>query len=289
MAQLVSAMTFTAAISPSDTPLRSPQIKILWKIVGFVMALIIILALVGQLVTDTAYLKIPSHERIFTSNVSALNVNTGNGSVTIVRSSRPATFVTSSGSRGLVSPTDSENLYNGKLSIQSECPSSFFDNNCSRNYVIHLPATAKVSVYTGEGEIVVSGIDSAETLNTGQGDIVVSGHPLSLSATTGQGDINTKELSSTSVYVNTGQGDINMSFTSPPTAATVLSQQGNIEITVPKGPDLYHLSVNTDQGNTVIDVPQDTQSHRLIKASTLQGDIFIRYNNGAQSNTNPFN
>jgi DUF4097 and DUF4098 domain-containing protein YvlB len=281
MAQLMSAVTFNAASSASDIPLRSPRFKILWKIVGFVMALVIVLALIESLVTAAADLKIPEHERIFTSNVSALNVNTANGSVTIVRSSRTATFVASSGSRGLVSPTDSEQVHNGTLSIESVCPSSFFDNNCNRSYVIHLPATATVTVHTGQGEIVVSGINSAETLHTDQGDIVVSGKPLSLWATTGQGSINTKEFSSKSVYVNTGQGDVYMSFTSPPTLATVLSAQGNIEITVPRGPVLYHLSANTDQGNTVIDVPQDTDSHRLIKASTLQGNVFVRYDNAA--------
>jgi DUF4097 and DUF4098 domain-containing protein YvlB len=285
----MSTTTMTTELSVNDAPQRSRKTNVVWKAVGYVAALLIVLALVESLVSATADLNIPEHERIFTSDVSALTVSTANGSVTIVRSSRAATFVTSYGSRGLTSPTDSELVKNGALSITSVCPTNFFDNNCNRSYVIHLPATATVNVHTGQGDIVVSGINSAETLHTAQGDIVVSGTPLSLVATTGQGVIDAKGLSSKSVYVNTGQGNIDMTFTTPPTAATVLSAQGDIEVTVPKGPDLYHLNVTTDQGRTVIDVPQDTESHRLIKATTLQGNIFIRYNNGATSNQYPFN
>lgn len=277
----MSAMTIKSPASVLDTPQRSRTFKLVWKISGCLLALAIVLALAETLVTATADQKIPNHERIFASNVTALNVNTGNGSITIERSSGSATYVTSSGSRGLVTPTDSEHVHHGTLTILSVCPSSYFDNNCNRNYVIHVPANATVHARTGQGDIVVSGVNSAETLNADQGDIVVSGSPLSLWATTGQGSINAKELRSASVYVNSIQGDINMNFASPPITATVLSAQGTIEIIVPKGPDLYHVIAITDQGSRVVDVPQDTESHRLIKATTLQGDVFVRYNNGA--------
>jgi hypothetical protein len=279
MAQLMSAMTFTATAPLSDTPQRSTKVNGLWKVIGYLAALVVVLALGESIVAATANLKIPSRERVFTNNVSALNVNTANGSVTIVRSPRSATIVESSGSRGLVSPTDSERVHNGRLSVQSICPSSFFDNNCSRNYIIHVPATAAVTVDTGQGEIVESGISGAVTLNTDQGDMVISGHPLSLRVTTGQGSVNAKDVSSKSVYVNTDQGDVTLNFTSPPSVVTALSGQGDIDVIVPRGPDLYHVSTATDQGTSVIDVPSDTESHRLIKASTLQGNIFVRYDN----------
>ncbi len=277
----MSTATIESPASVPETPPRSGTLKLAWKISGCLLAIIIVLALVETLVTATADQKIPNHERIFASNVTALNVNTANGSITIVRSPSRATYVTSSGSRGLVTPTDSEKVNHGTLTIQSVCPSNYFDNNCARNYVVHVPANAIVHARTDQGGIVVSGLNSAETLNTDHGDIVVSGRPLSLWATTGQGSINAKELRSASVYVNSLQGDINLNFASPPTTATVLSEQGTIEITVPKGPDLYHVVANTDQGSRVVDVPQDTESHRLIKASTVQGDVFVRYNNGA--------
>jgi|HubBroStandDraft_2_1064218.scaffolds.fasta_scaffold294121_1 DUF4097 and DUF4098 domain-containing protein YvlB len=271
----------TSAESVHDTPARSRTLRLVWKIGGCLLALVIVLALVESLVTATADEKIPNHERIFTSNVSRINVNTANGSITVVGDSRSATYVTSSGTRGLVTPSDSERIHDGTLTIQSVCASIYFNNNCNRSYVIHVPADATVNARTGQGDIVVSGVNSAETLHTGQGDLVVSGRPLSLWGTTDQGSVNGNGLSSKSVYVNSGQGDIYMSFTSPPTVATVLTEQGSVYITVPKGPDLYDVMASTDQGSRVVDVPQDTESHRLIKASTLQGNVFVRYDNSA--------
>jgi DUF4097 and DUF4098 domain-containing protein YvlB len=282
MAQLVSTLTATSVAPFGITPVRSPRVQKLWKGIGCALAVIVLGSFAAQIVGTVAYMKIPATHRVFAKNISFLNVNDASGSVTIVRSDSSSTVVNSSGERGLVAPTNSEQVLNNTLFVRSNCQ-GFFDNYCDRHFTIHVPSTVHITVDTGQGDILVSGINGAMTLTTGQGDVDIAGSPLSLRVTTGQGSINATALSSASVFAHTGQGNIVLNFTRPPTTVTALTGQGNISVLVPRGPDSYQLNATSDQGNAAKDVPDNSESHRIINASSGQGNIVIRYNHDTVS------
>ena len=271
----------TASQTPIGTaPLRSPRIKKLWKITGCVLTIILLAGIVESLVSSVAYVKIPTTQRTFASDISTLDVNVASGSVTIVRSDSSSTVVDSSGERGFVSPTNSEHVRHNTLSIRSICH-GFFDNYCSRHFTIHVPSSVDMTINTGQGDILISGVKGAMKLTTGQGDVDITSSPLSLRVTTGQGNINAGDLSSASVFAHTGQGNIVLNFTRPPASMTALTGQGDITVSLPRGPSSYRLDTRTDQGSVVKDIPENSESHRIIQASSEQGNIVIRYNRDA--------
>jgi DUF4097 and DUF4098 domain-containing protein YvlB len=283
MAQLMSTLWATSITPVGATPVRSPQVRKLWKVVGFLLAVILLAGILESIVGSVAYTKIPSTHRIFAGSISTLNVNIDSGSVTIERSDRSSTVVDSSGYRGLVSPTNSEYVRNKVLFVRSTCH-GFFDNYCNRHFTIHVPSTVDMTVDTGQGDIAVSGVKGAVTLTTGQGDVDIAGNPLSLRVTTGQGSITTSALSSGSVFAHTGQGNVFLNFSQPPTTVTALTGQGDISVSLPRGHDSYRLDAVTNQGNAVKDVRENSASHRIIQASSGQGNIVIRYNKNAPHN-----
>jgi len=278
----MSTLTTTSIAPFGITPVRSPRVQKLWKVIGCMLAVIVLGSFATQIVGSVAYMKIPTTHQIFANDISFLNVNVASGSVTIVRSDSSSTVVDSSGDRGLVAPTNSEQVLNNTLFIRSNCQ-GFFDNYCNRHFTIHVPSTVHVTVDTGQGDILVSGIDGAMTLTTGQGDVNIAGNPLSLRVTTGQGSINATALSSASVFAHTGQGNVILNFTQPPTRVTALTGQGTISVSLPRGPDSYQLNAASEQGTAVKDVPDNSESHRIINASSGQGNIVIRYNHDATS------
>lgn len=279
----MNTLTPTSIAPFATTPVRSSRIQKLWKVAGCVLVLILLAGFIESIVGSVAYMKIPTTQQVFTNNISKLNVNVASGSVTIVRSDSSSTVVDSSGDRGLASPTNSEHVQNNTLYIRSNCH-GFFDNYCLRHFTIHVPSAVDMTVDTGQGNILVSGAKGAITLTTGQGDVDITSNPLSLRATTGQGSISAEALSSASVFVHTGQGNVFLNFTQPPTTMTALTGQGNISVLLPRGSDSYQLDATTDQGNAVKDVPENSESHRIIQASSGEGNIVIRYNHDAAHN-----
>jgi len=55
------------------------------------------------------------------------------------------------------------------------------------------------------------------------------------------------------------------------------SDQGDVEVVVPDGDELYALTTDSDQGNVDREIRADPRSDRSITATTDQGDVIVRY------------
>lgn len=267
-----SITTTSSLVSP---PVRSPHTRRGWIIAGSLLVVAMVLVLGEALVSDIAYLPLPSHHRIFRETLTAINVRIDSGTVVIEPASGATTTVDSSGSRGLVAPTDAERVSRGTLRIRSSCHPKFF-SHCNRNYVLHVGPSMSVSVTTGEGSVIVRGMNGTLSLRTGQGGIDVSSGHGSLWLSSGQGSIFAFSRAR-SVYAISGQGNIDLHLLDEPNHVTAMSGQGGIAISLPKGSGPYRVESSSGEGSISTRVSNSPLSDRVVKALSGQGDVSIVY------------
>jgi hypothetical protein len=257
-------------------PVRSAGAKVVWTVLGLVVAIGLTGAVVFGTVIDTAYQKVPVRQHLFTSALSAVSVRVGTGSVTIEPATGSRTVVTTWGTRGLSWPTDRERVSGRSLVVSSTC-GSFSINNCTRNYVIHIQPEVSVTIDSGQGTIVVDAVRGPLTLNSGDGNVSVRDGDGVVRATTGQGNISLSGQRADTVDVGSGQGDGDLGLAAAPARVTASSSQGNVTVQLPRGSVSYRVHASTDQGVVSNTVAQNPASHRDVRATSDQGDVTVRY------------
>ena len=153
-------MTVIAPTEPHGTqtptvvpPSRSPRVRVAWTVAGLVVAIAIIPALALTLIGSAAYQPLPARQRVFTVPITAVTVETSSGNITVERGTGVGTVVRTSGVHGLTDPTDVEHVVGHTLVIRSSCGSMFFNDRCSRNYVLQLPSAAAVTAESTQGDV----------------------------------------------------------------------------------------------------------------------------------------
>jgi hypothetical protein len=266
------------AVEPA-APERTHGARAAWMWGGLVFAIVFIAAIVANMVSDIAYQTIPARERVFSASVHAVKVDIGSGSVTIERGTGSASVVDSSGTRGLSFPTDMERVAGSTLVIRSHCGSALVNNYCNRNYIVKVDRAVSVAIVTGQGDVSVNAIDGPLTLNTGEGAVTVRHASGTLQAFTGQGDISATDLRAPAASVRSGEGDIDLGFTHAPRRTVASSSQGDVTVQLPRGLS-YQVDASSGEGNVSKSVAENPVSHRLVRVSSGEGDVTVRYGKG---------
>lgn len=198
-------------------------------------------------------------------------------------------------------PGPSTTVANGVLTLNG-C-----GDNCTADYLVTLPANAKIDGSTSSGNITVSGA-STVGIQTSSGDVSVVGVPGAVSVTTNSGDIKAAG-SGADVQVHTDSGDITLNgvagavtaqtdsgrivadglkgkqttvhdssgdVTVSPDVAQNLdlhSSSGDINVTVPGGS--YRVSVDTSSGDRKVGIGNDANGQFSITVQTSSGDVQI--------------
>ena len=174
-------MTVIAPTEPHGTqtptvvpPSRSPRVRVAWTVAGLVVAIAIIPALALTLIGSAAYQPLPARQRVFTVPITAVTVETSSGNITVDRGTGVGTVVRTSGVHGLTDPTDVEHVVGHTLVIRSSCGSMFFNDRCSRNYVLQLPSAAAVTAESTQGDVTIAGTERSVSAHSDQGDVTVT-------------------------------------------------------------------------------------------------------------------
>ena len=189
----------------------------------------------------------------------------GHGEISLNLSSGDVQIQTGSGTQvGVVytehyelrKPTVSAARLDGGLQLKASCPGGVFGNNCAINYVVTVPASVSLVLYTGAGDVQLGATTGTIAVNTGDGDV------------------NGTELVSKTVNASTGNGDIQLGWDVAPTTVVTTTGDGDIALVVPPG-TAYKVSAHTGNGSTHVTVPQDQAAPASISADTGNGDIHI--------------
>jgi Putative adhesin len=270
-------MTIGTPSVAMSAPARSVSARHAWTTIGLVLAVAIVAAGLFSAEGNVAYLAIPSTQRAFTGALQAISIEVDNGSITVEAGSGPAVVVETSGSRGWQWPSDHEQVSAGTLAIHSSCGTTVFSDRCSRNYVLRVPPQISVTASSGQGDLMVAGVDGPLDLHSGEGAVSVVGGSDAMRLSSDQGDVSAIQLDSQSVTATSGQGAVDLGFASTPSRVTAISDQGDVTIGLPRGTVSYRVHANSDQGAVTVGVLNDSASPRVVQASSGEGDVDVRY------------
>lgn len=204
-----------------------------------------------------------------------ITVNTSSGSVRVEVGTASTVDVTYTEHYELKRPVVSATTLKSGIQLTARCPGGIFGNNCDINYVITVPAAARLVLHSGNGGLQVSGSTGAESLDTGDGGITIENVSGDIVARTGNGGIHGAQLGSASVNATTGDGGIALEWAIRPTAVIATTGNGGIDLTVPKGGGPYRVSTHTGNGGVDVTVPTDVGASASITAQTGDGGIDI--------------
>jgi hypothetical protein len=241
-------MTVAGPSAATGAPARSVGARRAWTTVGLVLAVTIMVAALSGAVGDMAYQAIPSSQRVFAGPLHAVSIEVDTGSVTVEAGSGPAILVETSGSRGVRSPSDHEQVSAGTLAVRSSCGATFLNDRCSRDYVLRVPPQLSVTASSGKGDVMVVGVSGSLDLHSGEGAVSVVGGSGTVRLSSDQGDVSAVQMGSQSVIATSGQGVVDLGFASPPSQVTASSDQGDVTIGLPHGSVSYQVHATSDQG-----------------------------------------
>jgi hypothetical protein len=217
------------------------------------------------------------HAVSFPLGSGAISLTTGDGSVTVVVGQNDVVGVSYTEHYELKRPTVSSTTTGGGVQLVAKCPGGLLDNNCAVNYVLTVPASASMTLHTGDGTVHITGTTGVLAVDTGDGSVHLDGVSGAVTAKSGDGSIDASALRSTSVQATTGDGDVSLEWAVMPTQVDATSGDGGIHLQLPKGSGPYRVSSTTGDGSSHVTVPSDSTAKASIAAHTGDGSITIGY------------
>ncbi|MFJ6779481.1 DUF4097 family beta strand repeat-containing protein [Streptomyces yangpuensis] len=169
--------------------------------------------------------------------------------------------------RGDTAPTPGQQVSGGVLTFTDGC-----SGNCSIDYRLEVPATAKVTLESDSGDITVTGVAAAE-VEADSGDVRAEGIAGPLRIRTSSGGITATGLAGPSASVHSASGDARLDFAKAPASVLAETTSGDVTLRVPASP--YRLAVSTTSGARDVTLPDDASAPSHLTARTTSGDVRI--------------
>ncbi|MEL6345786.1 MAG: DUF4097 family beta strand repeat-containing protein [Myxococcota bacterium] len=160
----------------------------------------------------------------------------------------------------------------GVLHIDFKCRSDH--PLCHADHTIRAPASVRVAVTVGRGDVEIEGTHGDVDVEAGSGDIELHQVSGDLSLKTGAGEVDGTDLRSATADVETGAGEVDLYFSGEIARVEIFAGAGDIDLEVPAG--AYQLDIAADAGDVdVEDVSHDSGAEGVIIVDSSAGDVDI--------------
>jgi hypothetical protein len=238
--------------------------RIGWRVAGTVVAVLMLgigtANAVGALAHDTWRV-----HRVIATPVTVVDVATSGGSITAVGTAGSAetegVVVDMTVSRGLETPSHSEDVVGDRAVLRSHCVPFVGYTFCQVDYVIHVPDGVAVVAHSDGGDVAVSDVHGDVDISSSGGDLSARDVEAQRAVFgTDGGDVTTNGLSATTIEARSSGGDVGLVLGSSPTTVRASSDGGDVEIVLPDTRDAYRVNISSDGGSTEAAVRTDPAS-----------------------------
>jgi len=273
-------------------PGRWVSARWVWGLSGLVTA--VALAIPGARLitspgTDGSNISVVTRTETVPQPVTSLVVQSYGGQVqvTSARVDRVHVTETLSYDQGTSPPVVTRSVSGGRLSLSDPtCTHA----DCNVDFDVTVPADVTVTVSTGGGQVVVSGIAGANlassggqaqatlirgplTVNTGGGPLAVRGVSGPLRAETDGGTLIAQDIAAATATITTGGGPAMVTFTAAPEKVLVSTDGGPATLAVPGGP--YNLTASSEGGPQSVRIATDPAALPSITITSGGGPLRI--------------
>ena len=187
-----------------------------------------------------------------TGSVATAAVNSLGGRIVVTAGSGTAVRVTETARYTGAQPTPEHRLDGSNLIFTSGCRGL---GDCGVDYEIELPASVRLTLDSGGGDIRLDGVSGQIDLRSGGGSVTADG------------------IAAPNVTARSGGGTVDMAFTAAPGAVRVESGGGDTTLALPgKG---FAVHVDAGGGDSTVGVPVDPAAAHRIHVRSGGGDVVV--------------
>ena len=173
--------------------------------------------------------------------------------------------------QGDVPPTSGVRRVGGTLVVDGTCPARAV--GCAVDVDLVLPADAVLEVFTGAGDVAVSGLSDDVFADTGAGFVDLDALAGRVDVHTARGDVQGTGLGGATIQARADDGAVDLVLDAPPETED-LSGAGDVTLGVPAG--AYALDLSAPAGRVLLSAVQaDDAAPNEIVAVSGSGDVRI--------------
>jgi DUF4097 and DUF4098 domain-containing protein YvlB len=246
-----------------------------WRALGSVAAVFILAMVVLQLLSLFARSTETVRSVHPVDRVDGLEVLAANGDVRISAVDRDDVLVVAEVSHGLAHTRTEVEVVDGMLTASEDCP--ILVGDCRVDYRIEVPSDLRVKIDAGNGSVAARSLGGAATLRSSNGDIDAVGLRGPARLESDNGDVRAEALETTEVEARSSNGEVLVDLQAVPTRAVAESDNGDVELRVPRSEDAYDLDLGTDNGSEFGQLRTDPDSDRTLVVRSDNGDVTVGY------------
>jgi hypothetical protein len=192
------------------------------------------------------------------AGVTRVDVSTDRGTVRVIASDRDDISLRTYVSDGLGGTDHSAQVRGNRLVVDGSCsfPVAYW---CTASYTLRVPRGVELVLWSGSGDVTVSGTTADVDL------------------TSQHGDVDATRLRSQHARASSSHGDVHLGFATAPMQVDASSTHGDVTVVVPRTGDAYRVDASSDHGSAHADVRTDSAARRTIDLSSGHGDVTARY------------
>lgn len=223
----------------------------------------------------------PAEHKSFALSGRTLTVHTDNSAVELVPADVKSVQVTRHVDGWVFvgnGPDPSWSMKDDTLTLKLKC--SALVSSCSARHRIEVPRGVSVVLRDDNGSVTATGFAAALKLRSANGRVTVRDSSGALDLSSNNGAINADGISSRQVTADSDNGGVRLSLAAVPDRVKSVSNNGAIEIALPKKPGLaYKVETRSGNGSTEVGVPTDDASRHSVTAHSDNGRITVRSTN----------
>lgn len=248
-----------------------------WIVIASVIT--VALLLVGTLSVANALFR--EEETITTMfdepGVGLIDIDLGNGSITLVASGEGPITVTANLTHGLRRSEQQVDVVVDRLVTRETCNGPPLTVFCRAEYILQVPTRVGAVLRSGNGSILVTGIGGAVDASSSNGSVAVNQTSGDLRLRSSNGRVEATASTSGVVKASSRNGRVSLSFDDAPRDVRAESANGRVEIVLPDTEDAYLVDASSDNGSVNTPVRADPSSSRRILAESNNGNVTVRY------------
>lgn len=254
--------------APALTVVRTgPTLNAAWLAIGSIAAVLGLFFATIQAVELIAHEEHDESVLIDDPAVAVLDVATHGGRVEIIGADVDDVRIDARVSDGLLETRFTHEVVGDQLQVRVRCRGPF-SQWCRADLRIVVPRDLEVKVRSREDSVAVRSIDGrvdAESRNgTVEGESL--GGPTRLRSNNGR--VRATRLRSDSLVADSDNGSVRVEFADPPLSAILRSDNGSVDVALPRGDDRYAIDIDSSNGSTDSLVKADPTSERRIVATS---------------------
>ncbi|MGN6692543.1 MAG: DUF4097 family beta strand repeat-containing protein [Aquihabitans sp.] len=259
-------------------PVRTtPPVRAAWLAVGSLAAVVGLLYSTFQVVSLIAHEEYDTTARVTDPAVAVLDVSSQGGSIEVVGADVDDVRIDAHVSDGMVATQFTHDVVGDRLQVRVRCRMVLENQWCSADLRIVIPRDLEVKVRSSDDSVSLRGLAGRVDAESGNGPVEAESLAGDTRLHSDNGSVRASRLRTASLQADSSNGSVRVEFATAPLSAIARSDNGSVEVALPRGEEGYAVDISSGNGSTHDLVKSDPESERRVVARSDNGSVTVRY------------